>query len=105
MAEFDANANILRLRDDNEKVITFDHDDVTALIFKALKASGSSDRLLALNMADKVIYRLKSWKGNTILTMHEIIYMIKFVLVEAGQQEASNQIHTDRTQVPQFNWG
>lgn len=82
--------NMLRLIDANNNIVPLEHDDVTALIFKALRNSGSNDRLMALNLADKVIYRLKSWKGTeNPICVNDLECMAKFVLNECGQLDAA----------------
>ena len=85
------NVELPSVKLENGQIITLDHDEVTSIVFKALKAAGNDNRLLALNLADKVIYRLNCWKGNeTPLTIQDVQYMTKFVLIEAGQNNAAN---------------
>jgi hypothetical protein len=72
------------------KVFTMDHDDVTSLIYKTLKLSGISNRLLSLNLADTVLSRLNRWNGSQArLTIADVETMIKFVLKENGFHEAA----------------
>jgi len=94
----------VKLEDGQVKVL--EHDDVTSIIFKALKAAGNADRLLALNLADKVIYRLNCWKGiDTPLTIHDVEYMTKFVLIEAGKNDAAKLLGNKPPQLTNINWG
>lgn len=94
------NFEMLRLVKRDNTVIPLEHDDVTAIIFKALHASGTNDRLMALNLADKVIYRLKSWKG-TSEPVHstDLDCMIKFALAESGNLEAAQFVANDNIRV------
>jgi hypothetical protein len=88
-----SNENLLCVTDENGRVITLDHDDVTRMIFNALKEVGQMDRLLSLNLADKVMYRLRSWNGTqTRLSIYDVQYMIKFVFNECGQTDAATNI-------------
>ena len=90
-----SNENLLCVTDENGKVITLEHDDVSSMIFKALKLSGQIDRLLSLNLADKVLYRLRSWNGSQArLSIQDVNYMIKYVFNECGQTEAAKNIVT-----------
>ena len=74
-------------------MITLEHDDITSMIFKALKVSGQIDRLLSLNLADKVLYRLRSWNGSQArLNIQDVNYMIKYVFNECGYTEAAKNI-------------
>ena len=91
---------------ENDQVIPLEHEYVACLIYKALSKEGNSDRLLALNLADKVIYRLTSWKGtNTPFTIQEIESLIRFVLAESGHFEAGKSIGQELNTASQFNWG
>ena len=88
-----SNENLLCVTTESGKVITLEHDDITSLIFRALKTSGHVDRLLSLNLADKVMYRLRSWNGSQArLSIIDINYMIKFVFNECGYTEAAKNI-------------
>jgi hypothetical protein len=61
---------------------------------------------LALNLADKVIYRLTCWKGNDApLAIHDVEYMTRFVLIEAGQNDAAKLLGNKPNQLPNINWG
>jgi hypothetical protein len=104
MAQLFTNVDLLCLTGEDGKMLTLDHDDVTCIIYKALKASGNPDRLLALNLADKVIYRLTNWQGHQKpLTLHDVEYMIRFVLSEAGNNEASKSVDAVNKPVNQYN--
>jgi hypothetical protein len=106
MTESTANFELPCMKYENDQIIPLEHDYVACLIYKALKKEGNSDRLLALNLADKVIYRLTNWKGtSTPYSKQEIESMIRFVLVESGHFEASKSVGSDNNTVPQFNWG
>jgi hypothetical protein len=85
-----SNESLLCVTNENGKVITLEHDDITSMIFKALKEAGQIDRLMSLNLADKVMYRLHSWNGSQArLTIYDVKYMIKYVFNECGQTEAA----------------
>ena len=87
------NLDLLCVANENGTMIPFEHDDVTCMIFKALKITGTNDRLLALNLADKVMHRLKNWNGSdTPLSTNDVELMLRFVLNECGQMEAARQI-------------
>lgn len=104
MAQSFTNVELLCVSGENGQIVTLEHDDVTCLIYKALKKSGNPDRLLALNLADKVIYRLTNWNGNKLpLTMHDVEYMIQFVLNEAGNNEASRSVNNVNKTIDQYN--
>jgi hypothetical protein len=104
MAQTFTNIDLLCISDENGKILTLEHDDIACIIYKALKASGNPDRLLALNLADKVIYRLTNWKGDhTPLTLHDVEYMIRFVLTEAGNNEASRNVDSVNKTIGQLN--
>jgi hypothetical protein len=91
---------------ENDQVIPLENENVACLIYKALSKEGNADRLLALNLADKVLYRLTSWKGtSTPFAIQEIESMIRFVLVESGHFEASKSVGSEQNSVPQLNWG
>jgi hypothetical protein len=106
MAQPFTNVDLPCVKNENGEVTALEHDDVTCIIFKALKDAGNADRLLALNLADKVIYRLTCWKGNEgPLTLHDVEYMTKYVLIEAGQNSAAKLIGNNHTQLPNLNWG
>lgn len=90
------------INNENGQIITLDHDDVTSRVFKALKTHGNANRLLALNLADKVIYRLKNWKSNQI-TLCDVEYMIKFVLTELGLSDITKPIDISSQQYNQYN--
>jgi hypothetical protein len=65
-----------------------------------LHTTGINDRLLALNLADKVIYRLKSWKGTAQpINFTDLDCMIKFVLNESGNYKASQFVNNDNVRV------
>lgn len=101
-----ANIDLLCVNIEGKTIVPLEHDDVTRMIFKALKAVNINDRLLALNLADKVIHRLKKWKGTSEpLSLNEIEYVIKFTMVEHGQPDASNNINGELKTIPQLNWG
>jgi hypothetical protein len=84
---------MLFVNDCEGRKITIEHDDITSMMFKAIKSSGISDRLMALNLADKVMHRLNMWNnsGNS-LSVNDVEQMMRFVLNESGQQEAANQV-------------
>jgi hypothetical protein len=104
MAQLFTSIDLLCVSDENGKIVTLEHDDVTCIIYKALKASGNSDRLLALNLADKVIYRLNNWKGHqTPLSLRDVEYMIRFVLSETGNNEASKSVDSANKPISQYN--
>ncbi len=83
MGQMFTNIKMIYVLNDKGQLETLEHDDVTCRIFKVLKEVGNSDRILALNLADKVIFRLKNWKCAQI-TFYDVEYMIKFVLTESG---------------------
>ena len=106
MAQSITNVELPCVKLQNGNVTTLGHDDVTSIIFKALKTAGNSDRLLALNLADKVIYRLTCWKGNDVpLTMQEVEYMTKYVLIEASQNDAARLLGNKVPSLANLNWG
>ena len=82
-----------------------DHDEITGLIFKALKSVGNTDRLTALNLADKFMYRISTWQTSEVsISMNDIENMVKFVLFESGYSEALKYFDNNK-EVPYFNWG
>ncbi len=94
MAQTFTSVDLLCIAGENGQITTLEHDDVTCMIYKALKEAANPDRLLALNLADKVIYRLINWKDSKMqLTLHDVEYMIKYVLSEAGYNEASRSVN------------
>jgi hypothetical protein len=106
MAQSFTSVELPCVKHENGQITVLGHEDITCIIFKALKAVGNTDRLLALNLADKVIYRLNCWKGNDIpLTIYDVEYMTKFVLIEAGQNEASKLLANKAPQLANLNWG
>jgi hypothetical protein len=86
--------NMIFVTDCAGQSFALEHDDITKVIFKALHGSGVNDRLLALNLADKVMYRLglikSPLKAHTVVQLEQ---MIRFVLNECGQQRASAQVN------------
>lgn len=85
--------DLLCIADTDGKIVYLEHDDITCIIYKALKLAGNPDRLLALNLADKVIYRLNNWqRSNPSMTMHDVENMIKYVLTESGNSVASKSV-------------
>jgi replication-associated recombination protein RarA len=83
------------VKNDQGKVVPLEHDDITSVIFTALKDSGSTDRLLALNIADKVMYRLELLKKvDNRFFLNELEQMIRFVLNEVGYPDAARQINS-----------
>jgi hypothetical protein len=106
MAQSLTNVELPCVKNENGKVTALEHDDVACIIFKALKEAGNADRFLALNLADKVIYRLKCWKGiDAPLTIYDVEYMTKYVLIEAGHNNAAKLIGTKPPQLTNLNWG
>lgn len=104
MAQSITSLDLLCVADENGQIVTLEHDDVTCIIYKALKASGNPDRLLALNLADKVIYRLINWRGTgTTLTLNDVEYMIKFVLSEKGHSAASRSVEATQASINHLN--
>jgi hypothetical protein len=87
---------------ENSHVLELEHD-VTFIIFKALKATGNTNRFLALNLTDKVIYRLFYWKGNENgFSLHNVEYMISYVLGETGYNEASRLLGNRVTKIHKY---
>jgi hypothetical protein len=84
--------SMLFITDIEGNKMTLEHDDITSMIFKVLKLAGTNDRLLALNLADKVMCRLNLWSnsGNQ-LSVSDVEQMVRFVLTECGQSEACKQ--------------
>jgi hypothetical protein len=106
MTEPTTNFELPCVKYENDQVIPLEHEYVACLIYKALSKEGNSDRLLALNLADKVVYRLTNWKGtSTPFAIQEIESMIRFVLAESGHFEASKTVGLEQNTVPQYNWG
>lgn len=106
MARSTTNIELPCMKYENGQVIPLEHDYVACLIYSALNKTGNSDRFLALNLADKVIYRLTNWKGtDNPFSIQEIECMIRFVLVESGHQEAGKSIGSEQNTVPQYNLG
>ncbi len=104
MAQLVNSLDILCVSNANGQMVTFDHDDVTCMIFKALRASGNPDRLLALNLADKVLYRLLNMRGTgTSLSLNDVEGMIKFVFSEAGLNAAGRSLEVASKSINQFN--
>lgn len=86
-----ATQNLICVTFEDGKVSTMDHDDITGRVFRVLKLSGQTNRLLALNIADTVLSRLNRWNGSQArLTLTDVESMIKFVLKENGQIEAAS---------------
>ena len=105
MDEVYANMEVLYVKADDGKLQTMEHDDITALIFRALKYIGNNDRLIALNLADKVMYRISTWQEpNSPISITDIESMAKFVLFESGYSEASKYF-SDNKKISQFNLG
>ena len=93
MAQDFTSVDLLCVSDENGQVVTLEHDDVSCIIYKALRAAGNPDRLLALNLADKVMYRLGCWKrSQNGLSVRDMGAMIQFVLLETGNGEASKSV-------------
>ncbi len=91
--EFIADMELLLIETKEGKIIPVEHDDITGIIFKALHSCGKSDRLMALNLADKVIYRLKLMKrSDNRFAVQELEQMIKFILNEMGYCDAARII-------------
>jgi hypothetical protein len=104
MAQSFTSVDLICVSDENGKIVSLEHDDVTCIIYKALKASGNPDRLLALNLADKVIHRLTNWQGHqTPLSLRDVEYMIQFVLSEAGNGGASKSVDAGNKQINQYS--
>jgi len=83
--------------DSDGQAIPIEHDKLTGIIFKALKAANNPDRLLALNLADKVIQRLVTCKGiENPVTIEEIQDMTEFVLFETGNFRAAKELIVSR---------
>jgi len=85
----------LLIKNNVGKTLPLDHEDITSIIFKALKATGNADRLLALNLADKVICRLnKIKKADNSLNVTDVEAMLRFVLTETGASEAARYLES-----------
>lgn len=70
-----------------------EHDDITIIASKALKAIGNTDRLVALNIADKVLSRLQFLpKKEGYILYSDLQQMMKFVLYEVGFAEAAKHV-------------
>ncbi len=83
-----------------EKLVPLEHDDITAIIFNSLLEMGKGDRLVALNLADKVICRLKLLnRADNRFDIKEMEQMIQFVLTEAGYSQACKFIPSQRTKI------
>jgi hypothetical protein len=105
MDEIFTKSGMIKVKNENGQLTVMGHDEITCLLYNALKSSGNTDRLIALNLADKVLYRISSWMdANSPTSMAEVEYMVKFVLQESGHTEASKYIGGN-TQIPQLNWG
>ena len=103
MAQGITNIDLLCVSNENGQAVTLEHDDISCIIYKALKAAGNPDRLLALNLADKVMYRLTNWKSNEAgLTLRDVEAMIQFVLSEAGNGEASKSVTANNKAIDQY---
>jgi hypothetical protein len=98
MAQGFTGVDLLCVSNENGQIVTLEHDDLSCIIYKALKAAGNPDRLLALNLADKVMYRLTNWKGSQDgLSIRDVEAMIQFVLSETGNGEASKLVDATKT--------
>lgn len=100
------NYELPQVMNEEGKIVELSHEELSVTIYKALQASGTSDRLLALNLADKVLYRLSTWvNDNGPLSQYDISNMIKFVLYECGQIEAAKLIGEKSPKMPPLNLG
>ncbi|MGC8824605.1 MAG: hypothetical protein ACP5PZ_08410 [Bacteroidales bacterium] len=91
--EFVADMEYIIVRNTQGKVVPLEHDDVTAVIYSSLQYMGKTDRLLSLNLADKVMYRLKIMRrADKHFDVRELEQMIKFVLSECGYAEANQYV-------------
>lgn len=90
---FVADMEYIIVRNPQGKVVLLEHDDVTAVIYTSLQYMGKADRLLSLNLADKVMYRLKIMRrADNHFEVRELDQMIKFVLSESGYAEANQYV-------------
>ncbi|MCX7986631.1 MAG: hypothetical protein N2662_06810 [Bacteroidales bacterium] len=91
--EFALDMEYIVVKNEQGKVVLFEHDDITALIYTSLHYMGKTDRLLSLNLADKVMYRLKIMRrSDNHFEVRELEQMIKFVLSECGYAEANQYV-------------
>lgn len=91
--EFIADMEYIIVKNNQGKIVPLEHDDITAVIYASLQYMGKIDRLLSLNLADKVMYRLKIMRrADNHFDVRELEQMIKFVLNESGHAEASQYV-------------
>lgn len=91
--EFVADMEYIIVKNSQGKVVPLEHDDVTAVIYTSLQYMGKTDRLLSLNLADKVLHRLKIMRrADNHFDVRELEQMIKFVLNECGYAEANQYV-------------
>jgi hypothetical protein len=92
-----ANVALPKFVDEKGQVVPVNHQKITQDIFAALKKAENPDRLLSLNLADKVIQRLIVCKGfDTLLNIEQIDDMIEFVLFESANYRAAKEFHMSR---------
>jgi hypothetical protein len=97
-----SSVNVLNpyIMDNKGQIIPIEHDKLAAIIFRALKAANNPDRLLALNLADKVMQRLITCKGTeSPLSIDEVQDMTEFVLFETGQFSAAKELIVNRQKI------
>jgi hypothetical protein len=98
MAQLNNQVIFPRLINEDGQVVPIDHEQITQIVFKALKAAENPDRLMALNIADKIIQRLIICKGfDTAITLEQVYDMTEFVLFELGNYRAAKELNLERS--------
>ena len=81
------------------RIVPFDAEKIMFAIFKALRAVEKPDRLLALNLTDKVLMRLQSQlKPGENPKVEEIQDLVEMVLFESGNFHAAKSFIIYRNQ-------
>jgi hypothetical protein len=97
MVQIDNFASLPKIAYEDGQLIPIEHEKISHIIFKALKAAENPDRLLALNLADKVIYRLTICNGvESPLSVEQVYSMMEFVLMESGNYKAAKEFSSNK---------
>ncbi len=87
--------NLPKLCLSNGTLMDINQDLLTHSIFQSLKVAENPNRLLALNICDKLMDRLLLCKKSMkVITLSEVQDMAQFVLMENGQYRAAREYCT-----------
>lgn len=100
MLTINTNMTLPKLCLTNGELIELEHEVITNIVFRALKAAETPNRLLALNLADKIMDRvLLCKKAVQVMSIDEVHDIAEFVLIENGQFLAAREYKITRDQV------